>query len=65
MYAQGADDGVTAQLPDDNCEQTPDSGSDADGDGTAKKRKRRKKLKSHLRTESSKKTTGTFFRDLL
>ena len=63
--AQGADEGVAEQLSDEEGERTQESDSDAEGNAAAKKRKRRKKLKSHLRTESSKKTTGAFFRDLL
>jgi len=45
-------------------DEASEPGSDAD-EGGGKKRKRRKKLKSHLRTESRRKTTGTFFKDLL
>jgi hypothetical protein len=63
--AQEADEGLAEQVSDDEGKRSAESDSDAEGDAGAKKRKRRKKLKSHLRTESSKKATGAFFRDLL
>ena len=61
--AQGAQAEVGEQLAADE-EDASEPDSDAD-EGSGKKRKRRKKLKSHLRAETRKKTSGTFFRDLL
>ena len=63
--AQDLDAEINEQCTgDEDVRESSEVDSD-EGNASNKKRKRRKKLKSHLRAESSKKTTGTFFKDLL